>query len=185
MTDTSPAPKRTTITEKDGVHPKWYVEAKKQTAETLPEFIRHLIEDYGHDYGTICHAIAAAAVAGAYAVEHSPVGGITGFQGGAVMWQFIAQWGGYEDKPLRLVNYSDLLYPQYADKFTTISATTWEWAKKQAAEKLAEYEAEPVYRNEETGETWPSVHPDVVRHWRSVAAGTVPFGLEVEMGGAL
>ena len=35
------------------------------------------------DYGTVCHAIALSAVA------RTAQGGITGFQAGAVMWEFI------------------------------------------------------------------------------------------------
>ena len=45
------------ITEEQNVHKEWYEQSKTQTLETLPEFLRHLTEDFSHDYGTICHAI--------------------------------------------------------------------------------------------------------------------------------
>lgn len=66
------------ITEDDGIHNGWYEEAKQHTTKTLPVFIQHLTEDYRHDYGTICHAVAAAALAAAHAVDHAPCGGVTG-----------------------------------------------------------------------------------------------------------
>src|SRR6266550_4316712 len=56
------------ITESMHVHEAWYDEAQKMTAEQLPAFIQHLLTDYDHDYGTICHAVAAAAIAGAQAI---------------------------------------------------------------------------------------------------------------------
>jgi len=154
------------ITEKDNIHPQWYKDAKTQTAATLPEFLRRLTEDYEHDYGTICHAIAAAALGAAYAVEDSPQGGITGFQSSAVMWQFIMEWQDYTDEPLRLTRYEEMLYPQYRDSFQTISRETWEWLQVKAKQLLAE-RAEP------------NTHPDVRAHWGQIVAGKVPFGYMV------
>lgn len=155
------------ITEALGVHREWYDESRKVTLATLPEFLRHLTEDYGHDYGTICHAVAAAAIAAARAVDHSPAGGITGFQAGAIMWEFVSEWQGYRGQPLRLVKYEEMLYPQYDDAFAkTITPDTWDWLQKKAAEKLA-------------GNSEGS-HPDVLAHWESIVAGIVPFGYEVK-----
>src|SRR5690349_20327046 len=80
--DSTKAVGKTPITEESGEHKQWYVDAHapEMTLETLPEFLRHLTEDYHHDYGTICHALAAGAIATAYAMDRSPQGGITGFQ---------------------------------------------------------------------------------------------------------
>lgn len=106
------------ITEKIGEHEVWYKEAKQQTLESLPTFIRHLTEDYQHDYGTICHAVTAAAIAAAYVANKTPQGGITGFQAGAVMWEFMQNWDtSLKDKPLKLIN-------------------TWQWLKNEAQKKL-------------------------------------------------
>jgi hypothetical protein len=152
------------ITEESGAHKAWYEEARKVTAETLPAFVAHLLNDYHHDYGTICHAVAAAALAGAMAVEHDPAqGGITGFQAGAVMWEFLRVWDRI-DCPARLVKYEDLLYPQYDERFREISASTWKWAQERAASLLA----------------GGGAHPAVRAHWESIVGGTVPFGLRVE-----
>lgn len=156
--------RKRTITEKDKLHELWYEKAKKQTIATLPNFLKKLDESYVHDYGTICHAVAAAALAAAYAMNKLPSGNITGFQAGAVMWQFISKWQGMEG-PLRLVQYENLLFPQYELDFTTISADVWAWAQKEAKKRLKQ-------RNK-------GVNIDVLNHWKSVADGRVPFGLRI------
>ncbi len=158
--------KRTAITEESGIHKGWYEEAKKMTPQTLPEFIRKLTQDYAHDYGTICHAIAAAGLAAMCAVDHSPEGGITGFQASCIIWEVIQGWGVFDKGPKRMLCYSELLYPQYAHKFTTISKETWKWVKEEAHKKLLE-----ARRGQ--------MHPDVSAHMESVAVGNVPFGLRV------
>lgn len=157
------------ITEEEGVHKEWMVAAKDMTADKLSEFVRHLIEDYQHDYGTICHAIAAAAVAAAYAVERSPQGGITGFQAGAVTWEMLRGWNPsiIGDCGARLTNYDNLLYPQYEGQFTSISKEIWEKVQEEAAKKIEGADA--------------FVAGSVLDHWHSIAAGNVPFGLRVEV----
>jgi hypothetical protein len=165
------------ITEEMKVHEQWYIDAGKVTLETLPEFLRHLTEDYKHDYGTICRAIAAGAVATAWAIDHSSVGGITGFQAGAVMWEFITHWmSEYKDKPLKLVNYENMLFPQYEDKFdTTISPDTWQYLQKEARRMLDNKpEKEGVYEVDHS-----QAHPAVRKHWQSIVDGKVPFGYRV------
>jgi hypothetical protein len=159
------------ITEEDDLQEGWYERAKRiSNKKELLDFIKELTTKYEYDYGTICHAIAAAAIAAAYCVENSPQGGITGFQAGAVMWQFIKIWnsgGEYDKDPLRIIDYGDLLFPQYEDKFTQISKKTWDWVQKQAIEKLEEKSSIPV-------------HPSVLAHWYSIKNGIVPFGLNVK-----
>lgn len=156
------------ITEEMKVHEKWFEEAKKQTVNTLPEFVRHLVEDYEHDFGTICHAIAAAGLAGMYAIENSPEGGITGYQAGFCMWGIVKNWS-YENNKcgLRMLNYDDLLYPQYEYKFNSISRESLEAVINEAKNRLKEYDR-------------MRVHPDVISHWESIVNGEVPFGLKVE-----
>ena len=231
------------ITEEMKIHEKWFEEARKQTVDTLPEFVRHLIEDYEHDYGTICHAITAAGLAGMYAVENSPTGGITGFQAGCIMWGIVRQWNYRSNKcGLRMLDYDNLLYPQYKDKFKSISISndTLETVRKEAANKILEHEKavddwkvahskwksdmdkfkvdvvewqkqHPEYPTYEenpkfyehigcgTGKEWdeerkkeesgfmfapmepyePTIHPDVIKHWKSIVDGEIPFGLKV------
>lgn len=74
-----------TITEEDKVHENWYKEAKDMDMQKLPQFVNGLLEDYEHDYGTICHALSAAAVATMWAMNRDErQGGITGFQASCI-----------------------------------------------------------------------------------------------------
>ena len=156
---------RKKIAEEDDTHKAWMPEAKKQTLETLPAFIKKLTEDYEHDYGTICHAIAAAAIGAAQAVQHSPQGGITGFQAGAVMWEIIKGWGVFGEGPKRMTEFEHLLYPQYEHQFRSITPDTAKWIKKQAQKRLQDTEV---------------ASPRVMEHWNKVAEGWIPFGLKIE-----
>ena len=155
------------ITEEMGIHKEWMIEAREQTLETLPDFITKLTTQYDHDYGTICHAIAAAAVGAAWAVEKSPQGGITGFQAGAITWEIIRGWNGsmLGDCGAKIVKYENMLYPQYEQDFDKkISSGVWKNIKKQASENLA----------------LKGGNENVLAHWKSIADGVVPFGYEVE-----
>lgn len=122
------------ITEESGEHRDWMKRAKAiKTPQELGKFVEELTTAYDHDYGTICHAIAAAAIAGAHAVERSPCGGITGFQAGAVMWEMIKGWGVWGDGPLEMVEWSNLLYPQYDNRMPrTISKEQFERLREKA-----------------------------------------------------
>lgn len=146
---------------------EWYRQARKiDSPEALRQFAEHLVTVYRHDYGTICHAIAATALAGAYAVENSPTGGITGFQSGAVMWQFIQEWNQERD-PMRLLKYRDLLYPQSVGRVTELSKETWVWLQEEARELLS-------------NNPQASVHPVVWAHWQQLAEGRIPAPFVVD-----
>lgn len=154
------------ITEESGVHKEWYNRARNmKTQEQLTVFMEEL-QSLGHDYGTICHALAASALAASWVMNASPHGGITGFQAGAVLWEFIRHWDGKEDHPMRLVDFETMLYPQSRDKYRTISRETWAWLQRQAESKLKDT---------------PEAHPNVKRHWKSIAMdGIIPFGYSLE-----
>lgn len=154
-----------TITEEDNLHNDWYEQAEDIDASNIGAFVSNLTEYYEHDYGTICHAAAASAVAGAHAVDNSNQGGITGFQAGAIMWQFIQKWMNYEG-PMTLIQWDNMLFPQYASLFDkTISAQTWERLQDLAKKNL------------EKGEEY--VSPRVRAHWQSIVDGIPPFGYRV------
>lgn len=156
------------INEEMHLEKEWFAEAMKQTPETLMGFINHVMNDYNHDYGTVCHAVAACAIAAAWAANKAPgaCGGITGFQAGFVMWDFIRQWEFSSNKcGLKIVDYDNMLYPQYAPKFAkTISKDTWVLLQKEAAERLKDCEY---------------CRSDVINHWKGIVAGNVPFGYTV------
>ena len=161
---------KTAINEEMHLEKEWFKEAKKQTLETLPAFINHVMNDYEHDYGTVCHAISACALAAAYAANEcdGACGGITGFQSGFVMRDFIKEWSYPSNKTaLKIVNYDDMLYPQYEHKFQkTMQKETWEGIQKAANEELS---AKNEY-----------VHPNVVAHWKSIVEGQIPFGYTIK-----
>ena len=160
------------ITEKMHLEKEWFEQARKQKLETLPEFMNHILNDYCHSYGTICHAIAACALAAAWAAGRSDQGDITGFQSGAVMWDFVRQWAYRNNKTsLRIIDYDKMLYPQYKDYFEgrTISQSTWETLQNAAKRLLNEID---------TGEE--SAADSVIVHWTNIANGVVPFGYKIK-----
>lgn len=162
-----------TITEEMGIQNEWYEAAKDVTIETLPEFLRHLIEDYSHDYGTICHAISAASIAAAYAVDHSPQGGITGYQAGCVALGFVSRWMLPGNKTgFRILDYDDFLYPQCEENFKVISTDTWKAIQDEAKRKLED--------DDINGER--TADPKVRKHWESIVNNIVPFGYTTDGG---
>ena len=143
----------------------WQAEAEEQTLETLPAFLKKLSE-IEHDYGSIVVAMGAAALGAIRALNRSPQGGITGFQAGCLMFEFIRGLNSeYRDAPLALLNFEWMLYPQYSPKFQKqFPKDVWEWVQNRAKAHLAES---------------PDAHPEVLAHWRAIAAGEVPFGWQV------
>jgi hypothetical protein len=142
----------------------WYSEAAKQTVETLPAFIKMLIEYPVHDYNTTAYATSAATLGASWAMAEYY--GITGFQAGCIMWEYIQNWGlSYKNKPLRIVNYDDMLYPMYDYKFTTIDIRTWKWVQERAKELYNDGNCVAC--------------DSVIDHWKSIIDGKVPFGYTV------
>lgn len=166
---------RQEITEEQGIHKEWFEQAKSKdmTLEKLPEFLNHLMNDYGHDYGTICNALIAGGIATMTAMNHAEQGGITGFQASCIMWGFIRQWNFSHNKcGLKMVDYDNMLYPQYEDKFgKTISSGIWENIKKQAKTEIENANREP----------YCSVTSDspVYLHWKSILNNKIPFGYKI------
>lgn len=158
------------ISEEQHLEKIWFKEAEEQTIETLPQFINHIMNDYDHDYGTICHAIAACSLAAAWAANKHGQGDITGFQASFVMWDFIKEWiYSGNQSGLRIVDYDDMLYPQYENKFDkVISKETFGSIQKAAQERL-----DKVKQGREA-------HPDVIKHWESIVAGNVPFEYRIK-----
>ena len=155
---------KTKITEEMNIHKVWYQRAKEMEYKDLSAFIDELVSNYKHDYGTICHAIAAGAIATAYAMNRTPTGGITGFQASCIMWEFIKEWAG-KKPPLKLVEYEQMLYPQYEEKFQkTISKETFQYLQNKAKERI-----------NENGEA----HEAVKAHWQSIIDGNIPFGYQI------
>jgi hypothetical protein len=131
--------------------------------------VKHVTEDYQHDYGTCVIAAASCGKAGYDYV--ASVLGMTGFQMSCVMWEMVQDLT-HGDSPKRLIDYDNMLYPQYEYKFTrqSITPSTMEWLQQQAAEKIAEDNSRGADM---------CAHPDVRKHWEEIIAGVVPFGYVV------
>lgn len=135
------------------------VKNKKELNNLLDEII-----EYGHDYGSIVYGCMAAMKAAFNVVERSPNGGITGFQAGCIGWECVHEFM-MTKPPCKLIDYNNMLYPQYQDKFEkTISQTTWDALQKKAGENLNEKR---------------SASDNIVAHWQSVRDGKIPFGFTI------
>lgn len=144
---------------------------KSVTVEELPAFIADIM-GRNHDYGSVCVALGMAAAATAWACNkhEGACGGVTGFQSGAIAWEFLRHWGALYPKGEcggRFVDFNDLLFPQYGDKFTSISASTWEAVQAEARKRLREADGGKM------------ISSSVYEHWISVSNGVVPFGLRI------
>lgn len=135
-----------------------------KTFNDLITFLKDVKDNYGNGYGEAPRAMAQAALAAAWYL--SSEFGITGFQAGFVMWDFIQGWTKtHNECGLKLVDYDDMLYPQYDYRFEkTISSAVWESLQKQAKKNL---------------ESNKHAADRVITHWKSIADGNVPFGYTV------
>lgn len=145
---------------------KELVEKRKDihSIEELAAYLKDIEENYNCGYGVAPRAIAQGALAVAWYLADKM--GITGFQAGCVMWDFVRDWS-YPGNEcgLKMVNYDDMLYPQYDHKFAkTIPSYTWRALQKKAKENLKEVRG---------------AHPNVIAHWESIVRGEVPFGYSV------
>ena len=133
--------------------------------EDLVSFLEYVKDNCNTGYGTAPRSMAQASLAVAWYL--ADVFGITGFQAGFVMWDFIRDWNySHNECGMKIVNYDDMLYPQHDDKFDkTISSNTWSALQTQAKKNLEE----TTY-----------AHPAVLAHWQSIVDGVVPFGYTVK-----
>lgn len=121
-------------------------------ADELTAYIKALV-DQQHDYGTAVYATSMAAVA-AYKYV-AGVLGITGFQAGCADMDIIRRNKGMER--FILLDLSNALYPQYdlPARLEKALEDVGPWLAEQAREKLNEGDY---------------AHPNVVSHWRKLAA---------------
>lgn len=136
-----------------------------KTAEELVELIKEVETNFNYDYGVAPRTIGA--VAAVVAKYLSGTMGITGFQAGCAMWNFIISYHMASNKcGLKLVDWDEMLYPQYQYKYEkTINRRTWKALQKEAANNL--------------GRSGDYASPEVVEHWQSIVDGKVPFGYVV------
>ena len=101
--------------------------------DELISFLQNVKENCNYGYGEAPRAIAQAALATAWYL--SSEFGITGFQASFVMWDFILDWQYRNNKcGLKMIDYDDMLYPQYEYKFEkTLSTDIFEALQKEAS----------------------------------------------------
>lgn len=134
-----------------------------KTKEELNALLDEITE-YKHDYGTIIYGIMAAMKASFRVVNESPNGGITGFQAGCLGWECVHEFM-MIGSPARILDYNNLLFPQYKSKFDkVISQETWDNLVSKAKTNLIENK---------------TAHPNVIAHWKSCADGILPFGFTI------
>ncbi len=123
-----------------------------KTMEELTAYIKTLT-DRPHTYGTCVYAMSLAAVA-AFQYASEAVGGCTGFQASCADLDILRQTRGFDWG--KILNYENLLYPQYLDDDHFPS---WQTLLRTNAVKLGELAAKKLAES-------PDVHPNVVNHWR-------------------
>ena len=145
---------------------QWEKEAKEvKTPDELALFVTKLITEYTHDYGTVVRATTAVMMASFSVVDKSPQGGITSFQAGFIAWDMIKEFMGIQGAA-KILDYDNLLYPQYSEKFEkTLTKELWEQIQQKAKGKLSE-------NNEHTNSR-------VISHWQSIVNGVLPFGFVI------
>jgi hypothetical protein len=139
----------------------WMKRAREQTPETLPAFLKEVQTLIPESYGNAVHKLAIQAIAATWAADKA-TGGITGFMAGCVMWEYIQFWMS-NTNPQKLLDFGNMLYPQYEDHFTTISKDTFRWLQEEARKRVQEQ----------------NMAPRVREHMEEIIMGKVPFGFRV------
>ena len=142
-----------------------YFLPKAKEAKTKEDLISLIdeVNEWDHGYGSVIVGIWAVMLAAFNVMNRGPNGGITGFQASCLGWESIREFFSTGNHPVRLVDYGDMLFPQYKEKFQkTITPETWDWLQLEATKRL------------ESNETSPVSH-----HWASIKRGEIPFGYEV------
>lgn len=163
--------------ETEEIKKTWFKECRTQTIETLPAFMESVLNNDAVNWDRtdpdICydmsvHAVAACALAAAWAANERAK--LSGFQASCVMWDFIRQWFFRDNRcGLRILDFDNMLYPQYEDRFDkTITQDTFDAIRKRANELWH------IHHGSNT------VSYNVLRHWDSISAGIVPFGYRIK-----
>lgn len=110
-----------------------------KTEEELLEVIRNVIKYEGNSYGTAARSLTLVAEAAFNYIAH--VFGVTGFQASCAELSFLVRMRGIKSR-IKILNYDDLLYPQYLEKFRISPEECIKenasWLKEQARQKLEE-----------------------------------------------
>jgi hypothetical protein len=140
-----------------------HLEKIRPTME-LHKFMSEVM-NYKHDYETVVIGISQIMIKAFSDANKHENGGITGMQASFLGWEMIKYFFNIESG--RLLNWRDMLYPQYEEEFSkSIGESTWQYLQSEAQKRLNN-------KNEHT-------HPDVIAHWQSIVEGQVPFGFKIK-----
>ena len=148
----------------------WEELSKKADKLTIDEIVSYMneLETVGKGYENSIKATGLAAVAAAWIMCKKL--GLTGFQASCVNFEFLKEWFYSSNKSgIGIIDYDNMLYPQYKYKFEkTISEDMWNSIRQAAIDNIKEVE-----------ETHSPVSKRVYNHWKKIAEGKVPFGYKI------
>ena len=160
--------KKVTVEECRGLNEEGMRDAQLPWPRTQEELLAQIdmLVSRTHDCGTSVYAMSMGALAAFHYVSHKL--GVTGFQASCADMDFIARTRHWEYGG-RVLDYGDLLYPQYEYKFDEVDFWPLIHANikplaKAARKKLAEA---------------GTVNPDVKAHWERIVEienGEMPSG---------
>ena len=130
---------------------------RPENTQELKEYIDVLLS-MKHDYGTAVYAMSLAATAAFYLVAHQL--GVSGFQASIADLDVLRRTRDLPG-PVLVSNGANLLYPQYDLRavFEGFLKDCEQWLVKEARKNLEEYAKGGL-----------TVHPNVLAHWKKLAA---------------
>jgi hypothetical protein len=139
-----------------------------KTQQDLMDFLKEIM-GHEHNYGTVVVAVGQGMMATMGHMNQSL--GLSGHQGSFVGWEIMKVVFDLKGGA-RLLDFDDMLFPQYAYKFAnTISKSVFDRLQSEAARRLMAHYEEGA-----------SVNPEVRTHWETIVKGDVPFGWSVTDG---
>lgn len=128
-----------------------------QTEQELADLVRTLAERE-HEYGTCVYAMSIAATAAFNYIANKL--GVTGFQASCADLDIVRRTRRLTHG-FRIVNYENLLYPQYEGDLTVTPAKLLK--DPELRKRIAEEARKKLEENDEP-------HPNVKAHWQKLAA---------------
>ena len=159
----------------------WYQKAMELTSTGEAQaFMEGLLTDYGHDYGTACHAVTAALLATAKVMvqclpELRPIHAPSApsamqqeLQAKTMIAHIFTQLF-LNNGPIRILQHHFMLFPENASRFEKIVDEETLKYLKNTAELL-------LISNHERKTEAPK---EVTDHWAAIQQGELPWGYEV------
>lgn len=142
-----------------------YILGKKiNSTDDIKALADEITEKFNYDYGVAPRCVGAFLTV--CANYFCSVMGMTGFQAGFVMWDFILGFNYPHNKcGMRILDFDKLLYPQYLHMFKEVPEDTWKLVVEEAKKELDQKDQ--------------LVSCTVVQHWKDIANGKIPDGIVI------